>query len=494
MPQRVLSLAGAGRFHYHSALFSPGEPVVLRYNTMSRFPAMVVLLLVAGMSFLGCASSPWSAPPSVPAPVRLPPTTAAAAPSSQPDPQRMQEVMAELRELGTYDPMAQDQLLENLRQSDPSLWPLVVEQFRTTIAYRQQAAERARAATTAAAASTEAAGPGGSVGIGSVPHDENPANRRGRETPDAMASHAFARAERLPDVNVERLPATSDVAVTPTEPPRGTYPHTCDSCLAGAPPADQASEKNKVVPASYTAPVAVDWRQQLAHTIEALEAEAANHPTTPGDVAQQARLRMLYAAAGRREDALRPIPATSPAGQQVLAKEIEGLSTWLNAEPASDPARQAAEAKAAFGEAVAKLAESVPLAVRNIAFCTEIQSYGCTKRFEKYEFQPGQEVLLYAEVENFVSESTPKGYHTSLRSNYRILDAHGQQVAEHAFATTEEYCQNRRRDFFIGYHLCWPKDIHPGKYSLRLSIEDLKGRKSAEASIELEIKATKGKG
>ena len=50
--------------------------------------------------------------------------------------------MAELRQLGTVDAAAQDRLMEDLRQSDPSLWPLVMEQFRATLAYRRRAAER----------------------------------------------------------------------------------------------------------------------------------------------------------------------------------------------------------------------------------------------------------------------------------------------------------------------------------------------------------------
>jgi hypothetical protein len=53
--------------------------------------------------------------------------------------------MAELRQMGTIDPVAQDQLMEDLRQSDPSLWPLVIEQFRATQAYRRRAMERSGA-------------------------------------------------------------------------------------------------------------------------------------------------------------------------------------------------------------------------------------------------------------------------------------------------------------------------------------------------------------
>ena len=200
---------------------------------------------------------------------------------------------------------------------------------------------------------------------------------------------------------------------------------------------------------------------------------------------------MLYAAAGRREEAVRPIPAAPPATQAFLAKELAGLTTWLEAEQSPDAKRRAGEAKPALVEALAKLAESAPLVVRNLSFCTEVRSYGCVKQFQKYEFEPNQEVLLYAEVENFASEPTPTGYHTSLKSGYEILDASGRRVAQRSFAATEEYCQNLRRDFFIGYHLRLPKNAGPGKYTLRLSIEDLKCRKTGQASMEFEMKPRK---
>ena len=72
-------------------------------------------------------------------------------------------------------------------------------------------------------------------------------------------------------------------------------------------------------------------------------------------------------------------------------------------------ADRAAEAKKSLDEAACKLGESAPLVVRGLAFSTEIQSYGCHTRFARDEFAPEQEVLLYAEVENFTSERTPKG-------------------------------------------------------------------------------------
>jgi len=397
----------------------------------------IINAVLLGLLLVGCATPSWSAKKSVTVPTSTATSTAeasSAAAKNSSDPRKMQEVMAELRQWGTLDPAAQDQLLENLRQSDPSLWPLVVEQFKASEAYRHRIAARS---------------------------DANDA--------------------------AQRLPPTANTAVTAPETLQAAAP-TATAVAADASPAAE-----KVIQVSYVAPVAVDWRQRLDAAIESLETEIAKEPASPENVARHARLRMLYAAAGRQAEAKEPIPTAPLATRQFVAKEMEGLTAWLDAEQSADPSRPAADAKPALAEAISKLAESAPLLVRNLAFCTEVQSYGCNKRFEKYAFQPNQEVLLYAELENFLSTSTPKGYHTSLQSRYRISDAQGKCVAEHTFAATEEYCQNPRRDYFIGYRLHLPKQIAPGRYTMQLSINDLQSKKSGQASLEFDVTAAKSK-
>jgi hypothetical protein len=315
---------------------------------MPKSPLTIAVVCV-GLALSGCAASPWSAGQSSPTAsaslAAKPPTSPS--PATQADAATMQQVMAEVQELGATDPAAQNRLMEDLRQSDPSLWPLVMQQFRATLAYRRQASERL----------------------------------------------AATRVERLPPIGD---PTASFVA----RPQAELLP--IDSTDAASPLVEPSS--SQVAQVSYTAPMADGSRQ-----------------------------------------------------------------------PAAEP--------------VAKPAEAVPLAVRHLAFCTEVQSYGCTKRFAGYDFRPNQEVLLYAEVDDFVSEPTADGYHTTLMSRYQIVDEHDRPVAEQTFAATEDLCQNQRRDFFIGYHLHWPKDIAPGKYALRLSIEDLKGQRTGQASIEFSIKS-----
>ena len=364
--------------------------------------------------------------------------------------------MAELRDLGTIDPAARDKLMEDLRQTDPGMWPLVMRQFRATAEYRRRAVASQPAAD-AQPGSSPSEEQRGQVHVFGQRSPQNPAptSRKMDQSPDFAAL--------LPDVSGQVIQA-SYTPPTPVE----------------------------AIQASYTPPAPVDGRQNLAGAIEALEKETPAIAGTPAEVAQHARLRMFYLLAGRREDALRPIPGASPAAQEFWSKELAALDAWLDIERTPDDGLRAAETKPLLVEAISKLSEAAPLVIRNLVFCTEVQSFGCVKRFEKYDFRPNQEVLLYAEVENFASERISQGYHTSLRSSYEIFDGRGQRVAQQSFSPTEEHCQNPRRDFFIGYHLRMPKRIGPGTYTLQLAIEDLVCRKIGQASIEFSVRE-KGK-
>ena len=377
--------------------------------------------MLAGLTLSGCAASPWSA--GTPAVTDRVVANVSLVTS---DPQQLQNVQAELQQLGPIDPAANARLIEDLRQSDPAIWPLVIEQFRATQAYRRQAMSR-----------------------NGVPNF------------------------------VQRLPATNGESSATLASSQGAYPDTL------------ASPSGNVVLSSYTSPATSNWRQRLNDAIEALEAETPVNPTTPGELAQHARLRMLYAAAGRRQDAARPIPDASPATQQFVSKELEGLGAWLDAEQVPDPARRAAEAEPALREALARLGETAPLLVRNASFCSEVLSFARIKRFDKQEFVADQEVLLYAELENFVPEPTERGFHTSLRSAYQILDALGRPIVRRDFASAEEYGKNARRDFFIAFRVRLPRQIAPGKYMLRLMIQDAVSQKTGQASIEFTVKEEK---
>src|SRR5262249_37167501 len=53
-------------------------------------------------------------------------------------PAEMTAILAEVQQLGTLDPAAQAALIEDLKKTDPALWPQLMQTFRASIAYRKQ--------------------------------------------------------------------------------------------------------------------------------------------------------------------------------------------------------------------------------------------------------------------------------------------------------------------------------------------------------------------
>ena len=448
------------------------------------------LVVATTLVVCGCTSSPWSVnrTTSSPSPGATEPSVAAETPSGQPDPQTIREIVAEMERFGPLDPATRQELLTNLQQTSPQLWPLVSQQFRAALAYRRRTEERESAAL--------AAGPGR---VGNSPQP----GKSGEPGPDppkrqeiarlGPAEGAFLRDAAGPGRDAPLPPA--DRAARATDAPRGDprQPEPgapAEQSVRQSSPDRQLADgpDRRVVAASYRPESLGDWRGQVLEAIRVLESNVCPSPQSPSEVAQHARLRMLYLITSRRNDALQPIPSLSPAMQDFWSKELYGLATLLDTELIAEPARRTAEAKRHLSEAVTRLGESSPLEVRNLAFVTEVESYGAFKPFEEYEFVPGQKVLLYAEVENFKSKETARGFHTALRSSYEIFDSRGQRVADHEFNANEECCRNPRRDYFIGYEFSLSKRIDPGKHVLQLTVADLNSQKIGQSSIEFTVK------
>jgi hypothetical protein len=313
-----------------------------------------------------------------------------------------------------------------------------------------------------------------------------------RQPADALVPDAFRSGPRLDEpAGPPGLSPTAPAGLRQLSGARPLFGSvTLASYLAEPASPDGESRPQKVASGIGTATTTGtdDVETRLGSAIRAMESRVADVPKSQAEVAEHAKLRMLYLLGGRADDAMRPIPTMPPALQEFWKNELSGLSAWLDTTGTSDSAERMAEAQRRLERAMDRLAEAAPLEVRNLAFCTDIQSFGCFKRFENYEFEPGQEVLLYVEVENFTRESTPQGYHTALRSSYQIFDARKQSVGSRDCPRTEEFCRNPRRDFFISYRLMLPQQMDPGKHTLQLTIEDLKSQKIGQASIELVVK------
>lgn len=129
---------------------------------------------------------------------------------------------------------------------------------------------------------------------------------------------------------------------------------------------------------------------------------------------------------------------------------------------------------------------SPDLAINGAAFCREVIGYGQVTRHEGGEFRPGQKVILYCEIENFIHHAVEGSYQTEVRGSYEIVNAMGKIVFVQELPADRQQCDRPMRDYFVAYEMHLPQ-IEPGDYRLQLKMECVLGRKFGNASIPLTI-------
>ena len=130
------------------------------------------------------------------------------------------------------------------------------------------------------------------------------------------------------------------------------------------------------------------WQNALDEAIEKLESATPPEASSDDAVADLARLRLLQLAAGRRSEALAPIPALSADADAFFTKTLFGLDVWLDNRRIAEEDRRAAAASPHLTEAIGHLGEVAPLSVRNLQLCTAVQSFGVVEPFKTVPSAP----------------------------------------------------------------------------------------------------------
>jgi len=204
---------------------------------------------------------------------------------------------------------------------------------------------------------------------------------------------------------------------------------------------------------------------------------------------RQVTARHLMVLAGHPDRAVDNLEGLTREEQEYLRNQLLGL--WTIIDPQGHPvaSRRFSSALPAIRKATSHLAAaSDSLEVRALEFCTEIEAYGQIKPFPQRRFAAGQEIILYCEIENFVSDPVDGGFETKLQGSYDLLDSVGRRVSSQTLPEDHQVSQARLRDYFIGYQMYLPDEIEPGKYQLRLTMEDMHGKKYGQSTVDFEIK------
>jgi hypothetical protein len=303
--------------------------------------------------------------------------------------------------------------------------------------------------------------------------------------------------DRLPSAPFFQDLAASWPPTNPSAPP-ATAP-AATIAASDANPTTRPSEKplaeNSV--SAATPQISLEKAQEeligaLEHEIRRRRSDSKSDEDLPR---LEQQLRLIYLASGRLDEAVSEVESLDAAQRDAYKDLMFGLGVWISPDESRRAPLRSAKVLHSLREATGQLAAASKLEVRNLVFCERVDHFGWYSEFPKKEFQPKQQVILYAEVENFSAEQKGSaGYETELQGSYEILDSSGQIVASRQLQLDKEVCRNYRRDYFLAYRIYMPDDISPGRYRLELTVEDLKargkyqGRKLGDGVIEFTIR------
>ena len=403
------------------------------------------------------------------------PTDIASAPLSDPSQptSELAGVLDQLQQIRAIDPTAEAKLMEQLRQTPADSWPLVAEQFRASLAYREQLVSNSGRL---AIADHPMSGPVAQPNVATRDAAAVPDQASVDGTQDsAQPQSTGARVMPLGSPRVSIAADTSPSQDNATDIPGGKSPDVVQTALS------TPTQRVAIRPTD-------EWRELVAKAADDLTHRVPSSPTTTAEVHQHVSLRMLRLLSGDTDGALEPIPGISPTEQDYWSRQIFALATYLDHHGQPDDKRRAAASVLHLDEAVSHLRELGSLSVRNLSFCKSVYGYGAIEPYDAEVFSPGEQVSLYVEVENYHSRSTEKGFCTLLGSTYELLNEKGERVGGGEIPDVNDCCRSRRRDFHIQYSLTLPETLTPGRYQLQLVIKDRQSDKRGQATVAFEIK------
>ncbi len=232
-----------------------------------------------------------------------------------------------------------------------------------------------------------------------------------------------------------------------------------------------------------------DWRVLASETLAALQAHSDSTVVLSPDqkLSIEAKKRMLSLILDDLEGAMTPIENLQAYEQEFFQHEFQAIHAATD--PKGNPVlnRRWTLALQSHRKAQMSLAAVSNLEIQNATFCTEVDSFGILSKFPQYHFRQNQELLLYCELDNFVSTPVKDAFETQLQGSYEIVDSNGRRVADQLLPPDEHICRNQRRDYFIAYRIYMPQDVKPGRYTLKLTIEDMKGHKFGQTNVDFQI-------
>ena len=185
-------------------------------------------------------------------------------------------------------------------------------------------------------------------------------------------------------------------------------------------------------------------------------------------------------------------PSVGDVSESVTTTTVkrEAAAPTAAAEPVA-PMPPAESPRTAAAEPAQTLTQPAPVqpvfAVQNACFASRVRAWGVVDRFETAQFQPGQEVIVYFELDQLASRESAEGHTTRIDTVLRLVDASGRRVHEWTFEPLEETCGSHRRDYFARYLVAFPPETPAGSCRLEVVVTDTIAGRTAQANMPLDV-------
>ncbi len=234
---------------------------------------------------------------------------------------------------------------------------------------------------------------------------------------------------------------------------------------------------------------------QLIETINnELQAWPRQPNGTPDNLAAYQRreqdLRLLYLIANEPGSAVAAIDSL-PSGDQDFWQEVMlGLAQYRSDEPDVPRQQRLSNTVGQLRTAVRRLAPLTALQIRRIDICSQIYSFGRVETFSLNEFDPGDPILLYVELENFASRLTTTGsYETSFDAQLKFFeDGTDEAIETVELAEITDQSTSERVDYYQSFELTIPSHLTSGRYRIAVQLRDRTSGKKAQESVDFRVR------
>jgi len=174
--------------------------------------------------------------------------------------------------------------------------------------------------------------------------------------------------------------------------------------------------------------------------------------------------------------------------EPVVAEASAPVEQPRSVEPAPPVVDSRADAEPASVASPTPVVPGPSLVVRNACFASRVRAWGVVDRFAEAVFRPGQDVIVYFELDAPAVRTTAAGHATSIDTLFRLLTSDGRQVGQWDFEPIDETCHAPRRDYFARCILRIPDDAPPGMHRLEGVVTDLVAGTSVPLHLDLEVR------